>query len=384
MTEAGPIMNLADERTAMRRARGALRKTYLLTGLLAMPLVLGGCSVVPDWADPTDWFAEDQAPTKVGLSQGQAGYMQSASFPNLASVPDSAPRVTSRAARLRIQNSLAADRANAQYTGERLVGAPPSGSPSLDATGPAQPAPASMAARVQQALVQPAPGQLRVPKPPAQAQVPTAPAPGSAATAGAPPAPQIAGAPPAPQIAGDQDGQEQAPSSPEPTQSQVAQSAAGQTQLRFPQFQGPQFQGPQFQGAQFQGAQLQGSGAAVAALGAQLVAVIYFGHSSAQLDASDRGVLGEVVALQRQRGGTIRVVGHASAHTGVVDQIKHRLANFEMSLKRANTVAAGLVAAGAAKDQVRAEAKGDTQPIFHEFMPTGEAGNRRTEIFLEN
>ncbi len=163
------------------------------------------------------------------------------------------------------------------------------------------------------------------------------------------------------------------PGSPDPARSQVAQSAAGQAQLRFPQFQGAQFQG---------------GGAAVAprlaALGAQLVAVIYFGHSSAQLDAGDRGVLSEVLALQRQRGGTIRVVGHASAHTGVADQIKHRLANFEMSLKRANAVAAGLVALGAAKDKVRAEAKGDAQPIFHEFMPTGEAGNRRTEIFLEN
>ncbi|MCH9013214.1 MAG: OmpA family protein, partial [Proteobacteria bacterium] len=183
-------------------------------------------------------------------------------------------------------------------------------------------------------------------------------------------------------------GQEPAPSAPAPARSQVAQSAAGQAQLRFPQFQAPQFQGPQSQGPQFQAPQFQDRGAAVAprlaALGAQLVAVIYFGHSSAQLDASDRAVLREVVALQRQRGGTIRVVGHASAHTGVVDQIKHRLANFEMSLKRANTVAAGLVALGAARDQVRTEAKGDAQPIFHEFMATGEAGNRRAEIFLEN
>ena len=373
MTEAGPIMNLADDRSATRRASRARRITYLLTGLIALPLVLGGCSAVPDWADPTDWFAEDQAPTRVGLSQGQAGYMQSASFPNLASVPDSAPRVTPRATRVQIQNSLAADRANAQYSGERLVGAPPSGSPSPGATAP-----------VQQALAQPAPGQLRVPKPPrAAASAPVA----------------TAGAPPVPRIAGDLLGQGQAPSpptpapasapasaptpAPTPARSQIAQSATGQGQLRFPQFQGPQFQAPQVQGAQ-----VQGGGAAVAprlaALGTQLVAVIYFGHSSAQLDASDRGVLSEVVALQRQRGGTIRVVGHASAHTGVVDQIKHRLANFEMSLKRANAVAAGLVALGAAKNKVRAEAKGDAQPIFHEFMPTGEAGNRRTEIFLEN
>lgn len=348
-------MNLADDRTATRRASRARRMTHLLTGLLALPLVLGGCSVVPDWADPTDWFAADPAPTRIGLSQGQAGYMQSASFPNLASVPNAAPKVTSRAARAQIKDNLAADRANAQYSGERLVG----GSPSLGATVPLQPA------RVQQAT-----GQLRVPKPPA---------PGSAATAGAPPVPRIAG---------NLVGQGQAPSAPAPArssparsqvaQSQVAQGAAGQTQLRFPQFQGPQFQA----------AQLQGGGAAaaprLAALGAQLVAVIYFGHGSAQLDARDRGVLREVVALQRQRGGTIRVVGHASAHTGVVDQIKHRLANFEMSLKRANTVAAGLVGLGAAKDAMRVEAQGDSQPIFHEFMPTGEAGNRRTEIFLEN
>lgn len=362
MMEAA-AMNLADDRTATRRAGRARRITHLLTGLLALPLVLGGCSAVPDWADPTGWFAEDQAPTKVGLSQGQAGYMQSTSFPNLASVPDGAPEVTPRATRAQILNSLAADRANAQYSGERLVGAPPSESPGLGATAPVQPAPVQLTpvqlTRVQQATRQP-----RVPKPSAQAQVPTAPTPGSAATAGAPPVPRIAG---------DLVGQEPAPSAPAPARSQVAQSAAGQAQLRFPQFQAPQFQD---------------SGAAVAprlvALRAQLVAVIYFGHSSAQLDASDRGVLREVVALQRQRGGTIRVVGHASAHTGVVDQIKHRRANFEMSLKRANTVAAGLVALGAARDEVRAEAKGDAQPIFHEFMATGEAGNRRAEIFLEN
>ena len=120
------------------------------------------------------------------------------------------------------------------------------------------------------------------------------------------------------------------------------------------------------------------------ASGAQLVAVIYFGHSSSRLDGTDRAVLGDIAALHRQRGGTIRVVGHASAHTGVTDQIAHNLANFEMSLKRANAVAAALVALGVAKDSVRAEARGDSQPVYHEFMTTGQAGNRRAEIFLEN
>jgi outer membrane protein OmpA-like peptidoglycan-associated protein len=120
------------------------------------------------------------------------------------------------------------------------------------------------------------------------------------------------------------------------------------------------------------------------AAGAQLVAVIYFGHSSSRLDGKDRAVLRDVVALSRQRGGVIRVVGHASALTGVSDQINHDLTNFEMSLKRSNSVAAALIALGAARDQVSSEARSDKQPVYHEFMTTGQAGNRRVEIFLEN
>ncbi len=112
--------------------------------------------------------------------------------------------------------------------------------------------------------------------------------------------------------------------------------------------------------------------------------MIYFGHSSSGLDGKDRAVLRDVVALSRQHGGSIRVIGHASALTAVTDQITHDLTNFEMSLKRANSVAASLIALGADRSQVRAEARSDKQPVYHEFMTTGQAGNRRVEIFLEN
>ena len=162
-------------------------------------------------------------------------------------------------------------------------------------------------------------------------------------------------------------------------QTQVAQSSSGQTQLRFPQFQNAQT--PVAAAPVMAAPPL---AALPAASGAQLVAVVYFAHSSSRIDGNDRGVLRDIVALHRQRGGVIRVVGHASAHTGVTDQITHNLANFEMSLKRANAVAAVLVALGLSKDEVRAEARGDNQPVYHEFMTTGEAGNRRVEIFLEN
>jgi outer membrane protein OmpA-like peptidoglycan-associated protein len=272
------------------------------------------------------------------LTQDQSASTQTAAFPNLASVPDRAPKVMSPEQRAVLQESLVADRSNAVYSGEKLVAAAPS-QPALSQPAPSQPVPAP---------------QIRVPA--------------------APPAPKIAGqlgAAPAPvqtQVAQTQPAQTQV------AQTQVAQSSSGQTQLRFPQFQNVQ---PPVAAAPVMAT-------LPAASGAQLVAVVYFAHSSSRIDGNDRGVLRDIVALHRQRGGVIRVVGHASAHTGVTDQIAHNLANFEMSLKRANAVAAALVALGLSQDEVRAEARGDNQPVYHEFMTTGEAGNRRVEIFLEN
>ena len=318
--------------------------------------MLSGCASVPDWADPTDWFAEDPVPTKVGLAEGQAR-TQSTAFPNLASVPNQPPRTLSLEARAEVQANLAADRANAVYSGERLTGASPALAPTLAPT-------LANASQTVAAWNNMAPGASGAPPAPkisneltAHMRVPPAPAQIPARTQSQVAPVEVAQTPVA-----------QTPVAQTPVaQTQVAQAAGGRTQLRFPQFQNDQ---PQR--------------ALPSAAGAQLVAVIYFGHSSSRLDSKDRAVLRDVVALRRQRGGTIRVLGHASALTGVTDQISHNLTNFEMSLKRANTVAAELIALGAARDQVRAEARGDKQPVYHEFMSTGQAGNRRVEIFLEN
>ena len=314
------------------------RRHWPVFGILTAALLLSGCSAVPEWADPTDWFAEEQAPTRVGLVEGQAR-TQPTGYPNLASVPNQPPKILSRESRAEVQAGLAADRKNAVYSGERLTGSAtvPAGATqtaTAQAVSDAPPAPKignelTAAARIPAAPAQTQTAQIQVP----QAQVP----------------------PPA-------------------AQTQVAQASGATTQLRFPQFQNLQ------SGA--------GTVPAVAAYapmtGAQLVAVIYFAHSSARLDGTDRGVLRDVVALQRQSGAKIRVIGHASANTAVTDQITHDLTNFEMSLQRANSVAAALIALGAASDSVRAEARSDKQPVYHEFMTTGQAGNRRAEIFLEN
>ncbi len=123
---------------------------------------------------------------------------------------------------------------------------------------------------------------------------------------------------------------------------------------------------------------------ATPARASELVAIIYFAYGSTVLNRNDREVLHGVAELQKLHGGTVRVVGHASARTGTSDSVRHRLANFETSLQRANAVAAQLVRLGVTREKVAAEAKADSQPVYHEFTPTGEAGNRRTEIFLEN
>lgn len=113
------------------------------------------------------------------------------------------------------------------------------------------------------------------------------------------------------------------------------------------------------------------------------VADIYFAHGSASLDVRDRRVLREVIALQKARGGRIRVVGHSSHRTGSMDLAKHKLANFAISVARANAVAYKLVQLGADRDVVMASARADLDPVYREIMPNGEAGNRRAEVYLD-
>lgn len=118
--------------------------------------------------------------------------------------------------------------------------------------------------------------------------------------------------------------------------------------------------------------------------GGQLAAIIFFGHGSSDLDGRDRSILRDLAALRQQRGGRLRVVGHASSRTQNTTPDEHQIANFDMSMARAESVTEELLALGVPADAVQTEALGDAEPVYHEFMPSGEAGNRRVEIFLEN
>ncbi|MCE2509871.1 MAG: OmpA family protein [Alphaproteobacteria bacterium] len=113
------------------------------------------------------------------------------------------------------------------------------------------------------------------------------------------------------------------------------------------------------------------------------VATVGFGVGSSSLDEKDRALLKDVVGMFRQNGKSLRVIGHASSRTRDLDPTEHQLANFNISVDRANSVAKELMRQGISGDRIFVGARSDSEPIYYEVMPSGEAGNRRTEIYID-
>ena len=130
----------------------------------------------------------------------------------------------------------------------------------------------------------------------------------------------------------------------------------------------------------------------ILAPGPELVGVVYFAHDSAQVGTSDRDLLEAVVALYKERGGRLRLVGHSSTQASTEDEVAQRMVNLDLSLKRANAVATSLLDLGAEQEKLMIEAKADSEPASFpasfpasdEVVVGGEDGSRRVEIFLEH
>ncbi len=117
--------------------------------------------------------------------------------------------------------------------------------------------------------------------------------------------------------------------------------------------------------------------------GSYQVATILFDNGSSRLKSTDRRILRQVAQQHQSLGGVIRIVGHASSRTRSMDVIRHKMVNLQVSVARAETVAKALVGLGAKPENLMIGAAADREPKYFEFMPSGEAGNRRTEIFIE-
>ncbi|OHC83735.1 MAG: hypothetical protein A3G73_02315 [Rhodospirillales bacterium RIFCSPLOWO2_12_FULL_67_15] len=87
--------------------------------------------------------------------------------------------------------------------------------------------------------------------------------------------------------------------------------------------------------------------------------------------------------LRSEKGGTLRVVGHASMRTKPMDPDRHAKVNEGISIARANAVAGQLTRLGVKREVIVVNARGDADPVYYEVMETGEAGNRRADIYLD-
>ena len=113
-------------------SRAGTRFARAASALTAIMLV-AGCSAVPDWANPVEWYdgaaglisGDDEAESKAAsTSESKAADAATTAkktpgddkeFPNLASVPER-PKAPSEEERERLAASLNADRENAKYS----------------------------------------------------------------------------------------------------------------------------------------------------------------------------------------------------------------------------------------------------------------------------
>ncbi|MHA1566061.1 MAG: OmpA family protein [Alphaproteobacteria bacterium] len=320
-----------------------IKSRVALVGLAA---ALAGCSAVPDYLNPMTLF-EDDTPVAEGpggvSTRAQADQVAAeagtAPYPVLSSVPDR-PATAPPGLRERVVEGLVADRTNARYTADAVqaeadaVSAPGGAAPILPAAG--EP---TSSATVGGPVVKPAAGPsvarqagVSVPAPPVLQEAAVR---SPAAVTSAVPLPAI-------------------PAAPNNPVGTLAASGSADPGKVAPLNVGEMLQ----------------------------LATIQFGDNSTNLDRRDREILRQVAAMQQQAGGTLRIVGHASGSVDRRATSAQERANMDVSMRRANVVAQALVRLGLSPAVIQIEGMSNKAPLYDGSTRTGDAGNRRTEIYL--
>ncbi len=113
------------------------------------------------------------------------------------------------------------------------------------------------------------------------------------------------------------------------------------------------------------------------------VATINFYSGSSQVDGSGLRKIKKIAKIAKEREAKIKIVGHASKRTRDMPLAKHKLVNFSISDRRAQSVADIFIKKyNFPSNNLITEAVSDTKPLFKENMPAGTKANQRTEIFL--
>ena len=113
------------------------------------------------------------------------------------------------------------------------------------------------------------------------------------------------------------------------------------------------------------------------------VATINFYSGSSLVDSVGLKKIRKIANIAKERNAKIKIVGHASKRTRDMPLAKHKLVNFNISDKRAQSVANIFIKKyDFPSYNLITEAVSDTKPLFKENMPAGTKANQRTEIFL--
>ena len=306
----------------------ALRRWLGAALVLASPSILAGCSSVPDSINPVSWYRDISGASKNDSFDKSAANQKNLDagskqpYPNLADVPAAPDQALSTLDRDKLQKSLIADRDNAKYSAERLRAGGNSAAivPPAPPPPPAGTAAAPANAAVQQANAAPRESLLQSPAardvPPGD--VPTPP----------PPRPQVSSAPV--DVVG-------AP----PPATRTAALGSGQRRGT------------------------PSSSTEVASIG--------FADGSAALSDDERSRLSEIAAMQRQRGGALRIIGHAKP--GSAPDAAQQLDSLTLALGRAKAVAQELGAEGVPASAIEIEAAPSR---------ADDAAASRAQVFLEH
>ncbi len=333
---------------------------------------LSACSAVPDALNPAEWYnntvdffsGEDDQ----GKVADQKNPGEDQPFPTLASVPKAPANSANQGLVADVEGRKYADSIARQGEAPKTAMANAAPAPAA-AVAPAQPAPAAT----------PVISVTQTPVPAAPIAAPQQPMKAPAAVQSAPqPAPQVAALPtgqpansmsplegdPYATVVVSSSGIEIDGSAVSLPEKPVLASVREQPEEAMPAPMPRRFQTPTSDGAR--------------------IATILFDNGSHALDNNDRQILGEVVLLQKERGGMVRVVGHSSSRTRDMDPVRHAMINYKLSADRANKIATALIRQGMPAEVLMVDSLSDTMPLYSENMPSGEAGNRRAEVYFVN
>ncbi|MEA1938671.1 MAG: OmpA family protein, partial [Pseudomonadota bacterium] len=108
------------------------------------------------------------------------------------------------------------------------------------------------------------------------------------------------------------------------------------------------------------------------------LARIFFASGKTRPNKEDMTGLAKVADWLNEHGGKLLLVGHASP-TGVADVTKRKIANFNVSIRRADAVKDALIKLGVSAEQIETAAQGESAPLSVEGLSPDAAG-RRTDI----